>query len=294
MIHRASQLPSVQSSIDCLSPKEYAEIAHDFLIKHSISINKAQSLEPLGEVLQAFLKIPYENLSKILKFNTKHQDTIAIRMPDEVWSDFRNYKLGGTCFSLTYFLQTIVEYLGYNSYPVMAHMRAGENHHCALVVLWQGEHYLADPGYVLDLPMRLTRNNAMRYRNAHTGVEICPTAHPNEYELYTFTNEKRVWRYKFQDIAVSADEFFKHWTHSFSWNGMNGLCLSRNERDALVYVHNFHMRETTIRGKKNINLKKNRAVLINQAFGIPEHIIKKAENALLDNRERKIAGEKDG
>lgn len=236
------------------------------------------------------MQIPYENLSKIIKFGREHQDVASLRMPDEVWEDFRQYRLGGTCFSLTFFLRSIVETLGFACYPVMAHMKAGPNHHCALVVDFKGAHYLLDPGYVLDVPMRIDGGQRRQYRSAHAGVELRNADTALQYHLYTFTHEKMQWRYTFADVQVSGADFLQHWLNSFSWNGMNGLCLTKSRQDSLIFIHKHFMRETGIAGsKKNYNLKQNREQMIKEIFGIPAEIVEAAEAAVQD-RLRKLRG----
>ncbi|KAA3612213.1 MAG: hypothetical protein DWQ05_19635 [Calditrichaeota bacterium] len=288
------QNPPHLNSINKLDPASYSEIAKDFLQKNNLTTNKARDIEQLGEVLREFLRIPYENLSKILKFNKSHQDATAIRMPDEVWEDFQQHRLGGTCFSLTFFLQCIAHFLGYACYPVMARMKIGPNHHCALVVIWNGQHFLADPGYVLDVPMAFASGQNLHYRNAHTAVEIALAERKLHYSLCTITRGIKQWRYEFCDLPTPPDIFFQHWIGSFSWNGMNELCLSRNEKDSLIYVRKFHMRHTSIHGKKNFNLKQNRAQQIHESFGIPEKIVITAEEALRENRARTFRGGENG
>ena len=285
---------TTDSLIDKIDPADYANTARDFLRKNNLSLQPANNINRVAEILCIFLQIPYENLSKIMKFNRQHQDAMALRMPDEVWEDFQRYRLGGTCFSLTFFLQSIVTFLGFDCYPVMAHMRAGNNHHCALVIDFNGSHYLADPGYVLDVPMLISSERQLHFRNAHTAVEISPATESLQFNLSTLNRQQKQWRYMFFDFPVSPQDFVQHWLASFSWNGMHELCLSRNEKDALIYVRKFHMRQTDIAGKKNFNLKKNRAAMIREAFGIPEAIVQRAEEALQENKSRTFRERTDG
>ncbi len=266
-----------------LNPANYHSVAREFLRYHDISPSPSADLALLVQVLQAFMHIPYENLSKIIKFNRFHLDVASLRMPDEVWDDFRRYRLGGTCFSLTFFLHSILDYLGYTCYPVMARMKAGPNHHCAMVVVHGEEHYLADPGYALDIPMPFLHERQKRFRSAHAGIEIRPGERPAHYHLYTFNREQFQWRYEFADVPTPMDEFLQHWLASFTWNGMHGLCLTKIQKDSLIFVHNHFMRETRLQGKKNYNLKSNREQVVNEVFGIPPQIVRAAQEALEAN-----------
>lgn len=266
-----------------LDPHNYHEVAKEFLRYFDISHTGKPDLTQLAQVLRAFMNIPYENLSKIIKFNQFHLDVASLRMPNEVWEDYRRYRLGGTCFSLTFFLYCILDYLGYTGYPVMARMKAGPNHHCAMVVVEGEEHYLADPGYALDIPMPFLHHRQKRYRSAHAGVEIRKSSLPSHYHLYTFNREQFQWRYEFVDMPTPMSEFFQHWLASFTWNGMHGLCLTKIQKDSLIFVHNYFMRETRIQGKKNFNLKNNREHMLKEVFGIPPQIVQAAQEALEAN-----------
>jgi len=139
MSAQSVELPGTAKSLTLkLDPAEWRQTARDFLRYYNISAATACSIDKLGEVLQAFIAIPYENLSKIIKFNQKHQDADLLRLPDEVWQDFRRHRLGGTCFSLTFFLDAVLHELGFTTYPVMARMNTGPNRHCALIILHEG------------------------------------------------------------------------------------------------------------------------------------------------------------
>lgn len=272
-----------------LNPTAYAQTARDFLRYFEINIADKAGLEKLSAVLQAFVQIPYENLSKIIKFGREHQDVNSLRLPDEVWEDYRRHLLGGTCFSLTFLLRSIVETLGFASYPVMAHMKAGKNHHCALIVVFEGAHYLLDPGYVLDVPMRIDGEQRRLYRSAHAGVALKPANRDLHYHLHTFTRDQMQWRYTFADVPVADADFLQHWLDSFSWNGMNGLCLTKSRKDSLIFIHKHFMRETGISGKQNHNLKQNREHVIEQIFGIRPEIVEAAESAVQERLRRSRA-----
>lgn len=289
MYHVQSLKSITSGEVVKISPEQFHAVARDFLAYHGISRPQHADLPKIGEILQAFMKIPYENLSKIIKFNKSHLDITSFRLPTEVWQDFRRYHLGGTCFSLTFFLHTILDYCGYSCYPVMARMKAGPNHHCALVVLVAQEPFLVDPGYALDVPMRLHGAKRKVFRSAHAGVELVDGETPRSYHLYTFNRAQRQWRYEFSNQPTPPEAFLQHWLESFTWNGMHGLCLTRVQKDSLVYVHNYFMRETNLGGKKNFNLKENREATIQQLFGIPPETVEAAQAALEANLARERA-----
>lgn len=241
----------------------------------------------LLEILERFAALPYENISKIIRLHDNWDGLEKLRLPEQVIADHAAQRLGGTCFSLTFFLQAILAQHEFACYPVMADMRAGANIHCALVVMLDDKKYLLDPGYLLNQPMELNPQNPRLYRTEFAGVELRfePAAH--SYHLFTFNKDEMKWRYRFADRPTPPAEFLRHWLASFERNSMNGIYLSKATRSGLIYVHNTFMRETTFAGKRNLNIKKNFHAAINETFGIAPQIIEQAQWALAENLARK-------
>lgn len=243
----------------------------------------------LQEILDKYSQLPYENISKIIKLN-QHWDSLdKLRLPAEVMAAHISQKLGGTCFSLTFFLQTILTAENFQCYPVMAHMRAGQNIHCALIVLLEGVKYLIDPGYLLNQPMAIEPLLARVYLREFGGVELKYDPPTGYYNLFTFDRELVKWRHQFQDRACPPDEFLQHWLASFTKPSMHGLCLTRVTKGGLIYIHKNFMRETSAQGKKNSKIKHNYHATIQQLFGINQEMIEIAQGALDENLARERA-----
>jgi arylamine N-acetyltransferase len=252
--------------------------------------DRPAGLNLLKTILVSFSRFPYENISKIIKYRRHFGKAERIRLPCEVMEDHAAHRLGGTCFSLTYFLQTILSQQGFDCYPVMADMRWGENVHCALVVTVDGVKYLVDPGYLLSEPMALDSQKPRMYATPFSGVEMVFDAEGGKYDLYTFDGTEKKWRYRFWDRPVSAEEFYGHWLSSFGWNSMHGLCLTRIEKGRMVYVHKHFMRETSMGMKRNCNIKKDYHETIHAVFGIDPLLVEEALAAVEDNmaKEREL------
>lgn len=271
-----------------LKSGQFTEAVRSFHSFHGTGVRTA-GLKALEEILSFFSQFPYENISKIIKYQHHFEGPEKIRLPDEVMEDHARYRLGGTCFSLTFFLKSILEEHGYVCYPVMADMRWGKNVHCAMIVVLDGRKYLVDPGYLLNQPMEIADDKPRLYKTDVTGVELVRGKNQT-YELYTFDRRQMKWRYRFHDRPVPPEEFLEHWLASFSWNSMHGLCLTKVEKDRMVYVHKTHMRETTFEGKRNINIKSDVHGAIHRSFGISEEIVEEALAAIEENmtREREL------
>jgi arylamine N-acetyltransferase len=258
-----------------------------FLKHFDISPRRHPTMTLLREVLAGFSHLPYENLSKIIKFwRYGESETQRLRLPEEVIDDHLRSHLGGTCFSLTFFLQTILVHHGFACYPVMGDMRAGRNIHCALVVRLEGERYLVDPGYLLRQPMALDPAKPRLYHTEFTGVELRFDPPNGVYEVFTFNRQEMKWRYRFADRPTPPEEFLHHWQASFHRNSMHGLCLTRAAEDELIFIHKDFMRVTSLEGKRNVSIKHNYHAAIHQLFGIAPEYVEQALAALRENMAR--------
>ena len=266
-----------------LNPTSHHDAVGGFFDCYNLN-QKKPTLFFLQKIVQQFARLPYENISKIIKLNDHWNQPFAkIRLPEEVLEDHITRNLGGTCFSLTYFLQTILTQSGFECYPVMADMRAGKNIHCCLIVIIDSTKYLVDPGYLLTEPIEINPSKPKYYHSEFTGVELRSDVQSQSYGLFTFNKNDTKWRYRIQDRPTSAEEFLQHWLDSFQRNSMHGICLTKIVKDGMIYVHKNFMRETTFQGKKNINIKTNYHAVINERFGIDKQIIEQAQASLEEN-----------
>jgi len=237
-----------------LLPEKHQDSVHQFFNFFNLQIKQA-NLGTLQKILEKFAAIPYENISKIIKLGQTWENEQKIRLPDEVIDDHANFHLGGTCFSLTFFLETILFHQGFQCYPAMADMKAGKNIHCAIIVLYDNKKLLVDPGYLLNTPMEMNPEKPRIYRTPTTGVEVQFNYELECYQLFTFNKDKMTWRYNFVDQPCPADEFLSHWQASFTKPSMHGICLTKIQKDGYIFVHKNFMQETTFSSKKNSNIR---------------------------------------
>ncbi|MDZ7372651.1 MAG: arylamine N-acetyltransferase [candidate division KSB1 bacterium] len=265
-----------------LEPEKHYEAADEFLRQAGIR-RAVPDEETLEAILRPFSRFPYENISKILKLNRWFLEPQRIRTPEEVVEDHIRFRLGGTCFSLTFTLQTILERVGFTCYPVMAHMRSGLNCHCALVVRLEGRKVLVDPGYLLHRPLVLDKDRRRLYHTAFAGVELRFDPADEHYHLYTFNRLESKWRYRFEDRPTPPVEFLQHWLDSFYRPTMHGICLSVATQDGLLYLHNDYFRLTTFDRKETRRVRQDLPRFVQQVFGIPAELVEEAERALEEN-----------
>jgi len=152
--------------------------------------NSEPSIQHVSKILRSFSLLPYENLSKILNLNRKWDDS-PFRWPHDIICDYEKFRLGGTCFSLTFFLKAILDYFGYRTIILMADMKSGRNTHCTPLLDFNNREYLLDPGYLLHYPLPFDAPLVIGK------VQLIYDSFAKRYTLFTIENGKQKWRYSF-------------------------------------------------------------------------------------------------
>jgi len=264
--------------------EQYRGVAEIFLAHHGIAEIKPD-FSGLNQVLQAFRSIPYENVSKLIKYGRGYGNgEVKIRLPDTIWQEYQEFGLGGTCYSLTFFLEAILANTGFMCYPVSADMNWGKDVHCGLVVLLDGMHWWCDPGYLLMTPLQLSGRRQQVYRTDSSGVIL--EYDGIKYSLITFNGRQKKRRYTFKGRVCNREEFLRYWLRSFERPGMNGICLTRQERDGMIYIHNNYFREVNRSGIKKKRMDGNWFKQIEKTFGIPERLLEEAHNFAWQRRKK--------
>jgi len=234
------------------------------------------SLPAIGRILAEFARLPYENLSKIIKY-CRCRDVNHLRFPGELLADHQRFQLGGTCFALTFFLKTILDSRGYETFVVMADMRSGANSHCALVLNFGGRQYLLDPGYLIRRPLPLDGTTPGDHYYFTVESDPCRLA------LWTPSGRQIRKRYTFRVMPTAWQNFHQFWQDSFHWMTMHGICLSKRDADGFLYLHNHYVkregRDMQFKGHFNEPI----AELARLYFDIPPETVSAAESALREN-----------
>jgi len=249
-----------------------------FVRKNTLQIDR-QSLAHVAKILRVFSKFPYENLSKILRLNERWDDS-PHRFPVDIIDDYDRFRFGGTCFSLTYFLKTILDYFDYDTSVVMMDMKAGKNSHCALTLKFDSREFLLDPGYLLYQPLEID--------SANPALPFDPVT--DTYSLWTTEGARLKWRYSFQKKSTELMDFVSFWNDSFHWKSMSGICLSKRDENGFLYIHNHYMQQIIGDTRHKCNFKEEIGVLAERYFGVSPEIVRHAEIALTENiiREKEL------
>lgn len=254
--------------------KETFDFLRDFRYK-----GMKPSLEHITDISRYFSRLPYENISKILK-RAKTSGDERLRLPDEVTHDHLAWHLGGTCFSLTYFLCGIYTILGYDVQPLICHLNWGKNTHSAIVIQFENSRYLVDPGYMIFKPLPLGKTNIQSRLSAETGLSLRFDTDLDEYGVYTYRQRQFVRRYRFNDKPVSWETFATFWKESFRMPGMNDLTLTRVEGHEMIFVQGDFIKITSPESIEKIREIDLAEKVIKERFRIPLEKLEEARYAL--------------
>jgi arylamine N-acetyltransferase len=231
----------------------------------------------LPKLYAAFSRIPYENLTKIIKLDEELRVGNRKRLPDEVIRDYVNYGAGGTCFSLTAAFIAILDALDFEAYPILADRHYGSDTHCALVFSHDADLLLLDPGYLIHQPIRLPTLEPVTVSTSFNTIELCPHNGGRTVELFTIANNSRRSRLTYKITPVDGPTFGRAWERSFTWEMMTYPVLTRCNNGIHQYLQGDLLRirteERTIKQKLTPDEEYE---FISNTLGIHRTIIQKA------------------
>ena len=234
--------------------------------------------DSLRIIISQFSRIPWENLTKFLVKAQRLPAENRLRLADTVINEHIEKGAGGTCFSLTEALGTILSFAGYHCHAVMADMNHGKNIHCALsVITGDGTRYLADPGYLVPVPVPLEPGQSPELEVYDDKLIWESIDNGRMYDLYTVNDSGKNWKYRIRMKPVSHDEFTSHWQRSFDATGMNSLHLNCRNGEGRLSAHNLNLRTVNADGKKNEKLRDDYSEKIEAYFGLSRDIAQAAE-----------------
>lgn len=194
----------------------------------------------LAEVSAAFSRVPYENLSKIIKFQQSGNVSAARQCPDEILIGHFRWGTGGTCFSLTAAMLYLVRSLGFRADPILADRSYGSNTHCALVVWIDDRPHLLDPGFLIVDPIPIALASEQRVTTAFNAVVLAAQQDSAKIDLFTCDKTSRRHRVTFKTDPVDSGEFLRAWDESFAWDMMHYPVLTRVVDQQQVYVRGLY------------------------------------------------------
>jgi arylamine N-acetyltransferase len=244
--------------------------------------------------LRELSALPYENLSKIVAFSTEAGTGIKIQVGSRsakeraliLASDWlektKATGVGGTCFSLTWWLSHRLKALGMDCAFLMGDKGQAKNVHCALQWNWQGRAYLLDPGYMIFVPLPLPEAGLsadLWVSPNQVRLEDLPALHA--WRLWSGPQGDLKFRFDFRRRAVSEEEFLAHWEASFDLPMMRYPVLNRVQDGVQYYLQKRSLMIRTPDGATNGGSMRKLARLemmdvLQVTFQIPESLAKEA------------------
>jgi len=194
----------------------------------------------LGNVLRCFARLPYENLSKIVRHAQGGDAAASRRDPQDVVCDHIDLGAGGTCFSLTATLCHLVRALGFAAEPILADRHYGVDTHCALLVWIDGRAHLVDPGFLIVDPVPLLGDGEQEIETSFHTVRLVPEAAPGKVALHTVQDGAASHRLTLKTDPVDWGDFCRAWDTSFGWEMMRQPLLTTVVAGAHLYVRGKH------------------------------------------------------
>ncbi len=240
----------------------------------------------LREVIRHFARLPYENLTKVIRHSQQATGYDLLRTPATVISDHARWGTGGTCFSLTATLLHLIRALGFPAEPILADRRYGPNTHCALLV-WIDQHpHLVDPGYLITEPIPLDLTREQRRATSFHELRLRPQSTPGRLDLLTAvadphnrsTGERTTYRLTFKTDPVDAGEFLRVWQESFAWEMMSYPVLTSVRQGAQHYLQGqrHQVRHRSSVARTQLSDDEQLAELMVREFGIAPEVVRQA------------------
>lgn len=245
----------------------------------------------LERVASAFARLPYENLTKIVKKAESGSVEEARRRPAEVLADHYRLGAGGTCYALTSTLLHLVRALGFQAEPLLADRRYGADTHSAVLVWIDGRPHLLDPGYLLVRPLPVPREGEIIVATEFNDVILRPSANGRKVELFTRDSNqgesRSTYRLTFKTEPASTSDFLRAWDASFEYDILKYPVLSRVADGRQLYLQKNHVMERSRDDVSRMELSPEQlASEIASRFGVDADLARKALSLLRRQGER--------
>jgi arylamine N-acetyltransferase len=240
------------------------------------------SLNTLTHLVKAHLiRIPFENISKIY-YKIKHNLNY---IPDlELYLDgIVNFNFGGTCYSNNYYLNRLLNFLGYDVQLCGADMNNPDVHMVNIVSIDKRK-YLIDVGYAAPFyyPIPIDFDDEIEIRFGSDKYVFQRQIDEDRINLRLYRNNIEKHGYAVKQKAKSISDFEYVIKESFreSATFLNALLLVKYYSNLSIMIHNYSFVESK---PASFNLVKihNKSELIDNIvhyFKIPNEIVTESVN----------------
>ncbi len=261
----------------CLTIQDKS-VATRFFAHGGLDPAKDRREKLLARLCLVFSRIPFENLTKIIKSNRVISPASAKRMPDELLTDFLELGTGGTCFSLTAAFTALVRFLGFEAAPILADRHYGMDTHSALVIFEGSSLLLIDPGYLIHEPCRLPVAEPLTVNRDFNDLELVPLEGGRKIELHTLAGGSRKLRLTYKINPLDGSSYSRAWERSFAWEMMTYPVLTRCYQGQHQYLQGSTL---SCRGREQGNSRRRLSpeeqhTFITSGMGVDSRIVEEA------------------
>jgi N-hydroxyarylamine O-acetyltransferase len=237
-------------------------------------------LDALNEIVSAHVnRIPFENISKL--YYKKRLNLENIPRFDMYIEGVEKYRFGGTCYANNYYMNRLLDWLGYEVKLCGAGMRALDAHIVTIAKIEDRE-FLVDTGYAAPfteaIPLDLSYNYILELGNDSYVLKPWDNNKPRQLELYR--NGVLSHGYSINPMPRHIGEFKQVIADSYNAAAtfMNALLLTRFDASHFLIIHNMTMTEARGIVANNYPLGSTEQLIstIESRFGIPAEIVKES------------------
>lgn len=237
---------------------------------------KKPSLSALKELIVShIINVPFENISK-LYYKVKYGLT---EIPDfeRYIGGIAKYKFGGTCYSVNYYFNRLLQYLGYEVILCGADMNSPDVHLVNIVTV-ENKEFLVDVGYAAPFFEPLPRWLAADYEVSFGRDKyiLLPKDQKGNSKLELYRNGELKHGYTVRLSGKVIADFREVISDSFSETStfMNSVLVVSYGKQYMKSIHNFSLLEYEkgIARERRIKDKAEMCLEIEKKFGIPKRI----------------------
>jgi arylamine N-acetyltransferase len=260
------------------------QVLNQFMAHFGIRPDKSK-LRLLNEAASAFSRLPYENITKIIKLEESGSPAKSRRSPGEVIGNHISCGAGGTCFSLTSALMHLVRGLGWGAEYLLADRPYGQDTHCALLVWIDGQPHLLDPGFLIVEPIAVSGECRQEIATGFNRIVLAPAGNERT-SLATVRDHKVTHRLTYKTQPVDSGQFLKAWDASFGWEMMHYPLLTRVTGAGQIYLNGTWLQINRIDSTERRHISTGDLISqISEQFGINPVLVERAISILRNQGE---------
>ncbi len=210
-----------------------------------------------------------------------------MRLPDELIEEHLRYRMGGTCFSLAYALQKILDRLGFETYFVTADVQGIVDNHVALVSIVNNTRFLIDPGFTIPNVIEISEDRVTYGHNPVGRVKLEYTGVGRLFKLSNRNLKVEKTRLILKEMPVDECYFKELWKTTFVNDSLDTINICSVIDNKLVHCRNEILTEYTTAGKFQKSIAHDFSRTVERIFGFPSYITYQAYTLLKKDQDRK-------